>query len=178
MRSFWTNRFFGGAKHFACAGSLLAACAVPAMAANYQLIDRFNSDAGLGETALYLDEASVLPVADGRKVADLVSVNSYNRQVTIFSVQIDCAERAWRTMATTDYEIDHMIAPHMRATDTPTFAPAVAQSPGGEAIALVCGWPGSAQAARRTQANDAEALSQMIAPGLKRPDDAEVGIAR
>jgi hypothetical protein len=164
-------------KRLAGAVGVLAVLSAPCWAGTYQLIDRFDSAADLGETALYLDESSVLPVADGRKVADLVSVNSYNRQVSVFSVQVECSQHAWRVMQVTDFEIDRMIAPHLRPSlDPPAFTPQEAGTEGGKAVALLCG--GGAGTAVRVQADDAIDLSKRVASGLKRPAQDDAGISR
>ena len=174
MRFFCKNRFIAGASVMA----LLSASVAPAMAGSYRLIDRFNSAADLGETALYLDEGSVLTVADGRKVADLVSVNSYNRQVSVFSVQVECAPHAWRVMQVTDYEIDRMIAPRLRPSGEPQpFTPQDSGTAGGKAVALVCGGA-SAPSSATVQADDAIDLSKRVAPGLTRPPEDDEGIRR
>jgi hypothetical protein len=177
MRSFSETRFFNRAQ--LVAGVLVIFGALPAMAGTYQLIDRFDSAAGLGETALYLDQGSVLPVADGRKVADLVSVNSYNRQVSVFSVQVECSQHAWRVMQVTDYEIDRMIAPHLRAApEPPAFAQQDAATASGKAVTMMCGGAASAAPAAGIQADDAIDLSKRVAPGLKRPADDDDVISR
>ena len=140
----------------------------PCLAADYYVAAHYQTQTGDGEADLLVNQDSIHDKEGQVRIAELVQVNAGNQTVTAYASEMDCGAKSWRVTSQTDFDSQGRIGAYHRVPETPPpFAPVSDGSPAAEALAFVCGWPGTEAGAAKFTAPDEVKLAASVAPSLK-----------